>query len=159
MSKVAIWFYVLEMDVALWNCDGEGNMKLTNMLIWRIFSITYWISTFYLLERIKWWKRPVSSDLASWFLRRFSCHRPVLEKWKVLVTQSCPTLCDPKDCSHPLTLSMEFSRQEYWSGLPFPSPGNLPDPGIESRSSALQVDVLQSEPPGKPTDLSFVKKK
>lgn len=36
------------MDVALWNCDGGGNMKLTNMLIWRIFSITYWISTFYL---------------------------------------------------------------------------------------------------------------
>ena len=97
------------------------------MLIRRIFSITHWISTFYLLKRIKWWNRHVCSDLVSWFLRRFSCHRPVLEKWKVLVTQSCPTLCDPMDCSHPLTLSMEFSRQEYWSGLPFPSPGNLPD--------------------------------
>ena len=43
--------------------------------------------------------------------------------------------------------SMEFSRQEYWSGLPFPSPGDLPDPGIESRSPALQADALQSEPP------------
>ena len=51
-------------------------------------------------------------------------------------------------CQAPL--SMEFSRQEYWSRLPFPSPGNLPDPGIESRSPALQADSLQSETPGKP---------
>ena len=46
--------------------------------------------------------------------------------------------------------SMEFSRQEYWSGLPFPSPGDLPDPGIKSGSPALQADPLPSEPPGKP---------
>ena len=45
--------------------------------------------------------------------------------------------------------SMGFSRQEYWSGLPFPSPGDLPDPGIEPRSPALQADALPSEPPGK----------
>jgi len=44
---------------------------------------------------------------------------------------------------------MEFSRQEYWSGLPFPSPGDLPYPGIKPRSPALQVDSLPSEPPGK----------
>ena len=43
-------------------------------------------------------------------------------------------------------LSMGFSRQEYWSGLPFPSPGDLPDPGIEPRSPALQADALTSEP-------------
>ena len=47
-------------------------------------------------------------------------------------------------------LSMGFSRQESWSGLPFPSPGDLPDPGIEPRSPALQADALPSEPPGKP---------
>ena len=46
---------------------------------------------------------------------------------------------------------MEFSRQEYWSGLPFPSPGDLPDPGIEPGFSALQADALPSELPGKPT--------
>ena len=46
--------------------------------------------------------------------------------------------------------SMEFFRQEYWSGLPFPSPGDLPDLGIEPGSPALQADALQSEPPGKP---------
>ena len=46
--------------------------------------------------------------------------------------------------------SMGFSRQKYWSGLPFPSPGDLPDPGIEPRSPTLQADTLTSEPPGKP---------
>ena len=46
--------------------------------------------------------------------------------------------------------SMGFSRKEYWSGLPFPSPGNLPDPGIKPWSPALQADSLPSEPPGKP---------
>ena len=46
------------------------------------------------------------------------------------------------------TLSMGFSRQEYWSGLPFPSPGDLPDPGIEPGSPALQGDTLPSEPSG-----------
>ena len=51
--------------------------------------------------------------------------------------------------------SMEFSRQEYWSGLPFPSPGDLPDSGIEPGSPTLQADALPSEPPGKP--ISFIK--
>ena len=46
--------------------------------------------------------------------------------------------------------SMGFSRQEYWSGLPLPSPGDLPDPGIALRSPALRADALPSEPPGKP---------
>ena len=48
------------------------------------------------------------------------------------------------------SLSMGFSRQEYWSGLPFPSPGDLPDPGIEPGPPALEADALTSEPPGKP---------
>ena len=47
-------------------------------------------------------------------------------------------------------LSMEFSRQDYWSGLPFPSPGNLPNRGIKLRSPALQADSLPSEPLGSP---------
>ena len=46
--------------------------------------------------------------------------------------------------------SMGFSRQEYWSRLPFPSPGDLPHPGVEHRSPAFQADTLTSEPPGKP---------
>ena len=63
------------------------------------------------------------------------------------VAQSCPTLCDPMDyiaCLAPL--SMEFSRQEYWSGLPFPSPGDLPDPGIKPGFPVLQAeDMLPGE--------------
>ena len=51
-------------------------------------------------------------------------------------------------CQAPL--SMEFSRQEYWSGKLFPSPGDLPNPGIEPRSPALQADFLPCEPPGRP---------
>ena len=50
-------------------------------------------------------------------------------------------------------LSMEFSRQEYWSTLPFRPPGDLPDPGIEPGFPALQADSLPSEPPGKPNCL------
>ena len=67
-----------------------------------------------------------------------------------LVAQSCPTLCDPMDCSPPASCPWGFSRQEYWSGLPCPPPGDLPNPGIEPRSPALQADSLPSEPPGKP---------
>ena len=52
--------------------------------------------------------------------------------------------------AHQDPLSMGFFRQEYWSGLRFSSPGDLPDPGIESGSPVLQVDSLPSEPPGKP---------
>ena len=65
---------------------------------------------------------------------------------KVLVPQSCPTL-------QPHGLSMEFSRQDYCSGLPFSSPGDLPDMGIEPGSPELQADSLPSELPGKPPRL------
>ena len=51
---------------------------------------------------------------------------------------------------------MGFSRQGYWSGLPFPSPGDLPDPGIEPGSPALQADALPAEPPGKPSIIFLV---
>ena len=61
--------------------------------------------------------------------------------------QSCLTLATPWTVACLAPLSMEFSRQEYWSGLPFPSPEDLPDPGIEPRSPILQADSLPSEPP------------
>ena len=72
---------------------------------------------------------------------------------KVLVAQLHPILCDPKDLSP--TLSMGFSRQEYWSGLPFLSPGDLPDPEIEPWSPTLQADSLPSES-GKPTCMRYL---
>ena len=57
----------------------------------------------------------------------------------------------PWTVAHQAPPSMEFSRQEYWSVLPFPSPGDLPDPGIKPGSPALQADALPSELPGNPT--------
>ena len=71
------------------------------------------------------------------------------------VTQSFPTLCNPMDCSLPAPPSMGFSRQEYWSGLPFPSPRDLPNPGIQLRYPALQADSLLSEPPRKPESTGY----
>ena len=69
-------------------------------------------------------------------------------KVKVLVTQSCPTLWSHGQyVAFQAPLSTEFSRQEYWSELPCPFPGNLPDPGIELRSPVLQADSIPSEPP------------
>ena len=67
-----------------------------------------------------------------------------------LVSKSCPTLVIPWTVACQAPLSVEFSRQEYQRGLPFPSPGAIPDPGIKLRSPALQVDSLLTEPPGKP---------
>ena len=63
------------------------------------------------------------------------------------VTRSCQTVCDAMDYA-----SMQFSRPEYWSGKPFPCPGDFPNAGIEPRSPALQADSLPTEPPGKPKD-------
>ena len=70
---------------------------------------------------------------------------------KCVVAQSCPTLCDPWTVAFQAPLSMELSRQEDWSGLPCPSPGDFPDPGIKPRSPALQKDSLLSESLGKPS--------
>ena len=67
-----------------------------------------------------------------------------------LVTKSCLTLETPWTVACQAPLCMGFSRQESWSGLPFPSPGDLPNSGIEPGSPALQADSLLSEPPGKP---------
>ena len=52
--------------------------------------------------------------------------------------------------------SLGISRQKYWSGFPFPSPGDLPNPGIKARSPALQADTLPSEPPGKPLIIGLI---
>ena len=71
-----------------------------------------------------------------------------------LVAKSCLTLAIPWTVACQAPLSMGLSRQEYWNGLPFPSPGYLPDLVIEPRSPELQADSLPAEPPGKPMDLS-----
>ena len=67
----------------------------------------------------------------------------------VLCRSAMPDSCDPWAVAHWVFCPWGFSRQEYWSGLPCPPPGDLPNPGIEVMSPTLQVDSLMSEPPGK----------
>ena len=67
-------------------------------------------------------------------VKSLSCVQPSVTPWAL---------------AYQAPLSMEFSKQEYWSGLPFPPPGDLPNPGIKPRSPTLQADALPSEPPGK----------
>ena len=79
-----------------------------------------------------------------------------LLKVKVLVAQAC--LAVPLHglyIAHQTSLSMEFSRQEYWSGLPFPSLWDLPDPEIKPGTPALQIHSFPSKPPGKPRVLTI----
>ena len=71
-----------------------------------------------------------------------------------LVAKSSPTFVTLWTVACQVPQSMEFPRQEYWSGLPFPSPGDLPNSGIRPMSPALQVDSLLTEPQEKPTRLS-----
>ena len=71
-------------------------------------------------------------------------------KRKVKLLSCVQLFVTPWTVAHQVPLSMEFSRQEYWSGLPLPSPGGLPNPGIKPRSPTLQADALPFEPPGNP---------
>ena len=73
------------------------------------------------------------------------------QKVKVKSLSHVPLFATPWTIAYQAPLSMEFSRQAYWSGLPFPSPGDLPDPGIKPGSPTFQADALLSEPPGKPS--------
>ena len=67
--------------------------------------------------------------------------------------QLCPILATLGTIAHQAPLSMEFSRQEYWSGLPFPTPGYLPNPGIKPKSPTLVGEFFTTEPPGKPINI------
>ena len=76
--------------------------------------------------------------------------KSVYNEVKVLVTAVFDSAV-PRSAAGQVPLSMEFSRQEYWSGQPFPSPGDFDKPKTESEPSILQADSLSSEPPGSPT--------
>ena len=72
-------------------------------------------------------------------------------KVKVKLLSPVQLFVTPWTVAYQAPPSMGFPKQEYWSGLPFPSPGDLSDPGIEPGSPSFQADALTSEPPGKPT--------
>ena len=78
------------------------------------------------------------------------------EKWKWKSLSCVQLFVTPWTVAHRAPLSMKFSRQEYRSGLPFPSPGDLSDPGTEPRSPTLEADSLPSEPAGKPHNNWFI---
>ena len=107
-----------------------------NVLCLFVSVVTYHLQ----IQNCNWWSH-------KWGVQYCSGHVCVY----VLASKLCLTLCDPIACKASLTMGL--SRQEYWSGLPFPSPGDLPNPGIEPGSPALQGDSLLSEPPGKPVQV------
>ena len=86
---------------------------------------------------------PLSQTLSIFYL--LNSHPLTVLSGGSLVTKSCPILVTPWTVASEVPLFMRFSRQEYWSGLPFPSPGNLLDPGFKPGSPALQVDSLPTE--------------
>ena len=101
-------------------------------------EILEWVAIFF----SSGFSRPRDQTHVSWFGRQilYPCGGG-------LVAKSSPTLATPWTVAHQALLSMGFSRQVYWSGLPFPSPGDLSNLGIEPRSPAMEADALTSEPP------------
>ena len=104
------------------------------------------------------WPRDwICISCASWIGRWIFYHHA---SWEAsitvsgLVAKSCLTLANPQTEACQAPLSMGFSRQEYWSGLPYPSPGDFPNQGIEPRSPALQANSLLIELPGKNSTVS-----
>ena len=138
---------------------GEGirkvNSDLSKELTFpgRVHIIMLWFSTF-----IVWWNQQGSFENPyTWFWLKRCTAWELWVKFYLGQNENCSQETAPqvalRDCSKEALqapLSLEFSRQEYWSGLPFPSPGDLPNPGIEPGSPALQADSLPSEALGKP---------
>ena len=87
-----------------------------------------------------WFSVSMSSFLGSWLSYNYCCP----------IAKLCPTLCDPMDCNPPGSSVQRFPREEYWSELPFPSPGDLSHSGIKPMSPARAGKFFTAEPPGKP---------
>ena len=115
------WLFNLYAEYIMWNAELDEAQAGIKILGWNINNLSY-------ADDINFIAESKSSEVKS-----LSHVRLFATPWTV---------------AHQAPPPMGFSRQEYWSGLPFPSPGDLPDPGIESRSPALQADALTSEPPG-----------
>ena len=78
-----------------------------------------------------------------------NCQAGALHEHEYSLAKLCPTLATPWTEAHQASLSMGFPRQEYWSGLPFASPGDLPEPGIKLKSPELAGGFFTTESPGK----------
>ena len=146
-------------------------MIFTNMLKWsevtqscQLFAtpwtVGYWDPPSMGFSRQGYWSGLpfLSPDHRDVRWLNFKVWKLLCERGKVKVKSlSCARLfVTPWTIAHQAPPSMRFSGQEYWSGLAFPSSRDLPDPGIEHRSPALQADALTSEPPGKPKSLWLI---
>ena len=117
--------------------NGMSKTELPSLAFWQ--SALFWI----LFQDICWGQVSFPCIPAGLVKSKCSCERKERE-----VAQSCPTLCDPVDCSLPGFSIHGILQARIWSGLPFPSPGDLPNPEIEPGSPTLEADALTSEPPG-----------
>ena len=129
---------------------GEQNLRIF-VLGWEWFhcAVLLWGAWSW-----SWWSWCLLLYLFRPPIIRPSVYRKVTALWSVHVPScfSCVQLCDPVDCSPPGSSVHGVSRQQYWGGLPCPPPGDLPDPGTEPGSAALQADSLPLALPGEPHD-------
>ena len=127
-------------------------MDMAYLLLCKMYTLTayltYMQSTSW--ETLGWKKHKLESRLPGEISITLDMQMtpPLWQKVKVKSLSRVRHSATPWTVAHQAPPSMGFSRQEYWSGLPLPSPGDLPDPGIEPRSPAFQADALNSEPPG-----------
>ena len=162
LSKVTFWPYRGYESEAAQSCQtlwDPMDCSLPSSLVHGIFQarVLTWVTIS--LSRGSSWPRDLTqvSCIAGqcfvvWATRESPSHSNVL----CLVSQSCPTLCDPMDCSPPGSCVHGILQARILEWLPCPTPGDLPNPGIKPRSPALQADSLPSEPPGKPNHSSTV---
>ena len=115
--------------------EGNGNPLQYSCLENSMDKGAWWATVHGVAKSWYGWAHTHSMWLVVVWCYSLSCLRLFVTQWTV---------------AHQAPLSIEFSRQGSWSGLPFPSPGDLPNSGIKPRSPALQADSLPSEPPGKP---------
>ena len=128
--KITIGYSILDLIIS----------SPTNTCTWAFMTAKFTIA--------KWWKPPPYPSEDEWINKMWYIHTGYSE---VKSLSRVWLFATPWTVTYKAPPSMGFSRQEYWSGLPFPSPGDLPDPGVEPRSPALQADALTSEPPGRST--------
>ena len=142
LNKEPIWvykkFFLLKCITLLKFSCSVTILKISiqkvsrNVILNILLPINYWINYNIATHGYTWkWK---------WKRYLLSCVQPFGTPWTLALQAP---------------LFIQFSRQEYWSGLPFPSPGDLPNPGIEPGSPTLQADSLPSEPPGKPINYNI----
>ena len=142
LSQKTVWFSTSSLS-----CIGEGNGNpLQCSCLENPRDRGAWWAAVYGVTQSRTRLKRLTSSSSSIFILTWDFYRVVVGG---LVTKSCPTLATPWTRTCQGALSTGFSRQEYWSGLPFPSPGDLPQPRTELGSPALQADSLLTELQGK----------